>query len=207
MKDNYTYKYDDPDHLYTDPKTGVLRNKLGITDNEILQMTEGIEVGRKLEELEDNPITVKSADTLLTIHGCLFQNLYEWAGKVRAVNISKQGKPFLPVTSFSEGFAYINSLIKEYRSIGSQMNMVAGQLATILDSVNYLHPFREGNGRTQREFIRVLALEKDFLLNLNPAADKSVYECYMKGTIEGDVSMLAELIEKVMIKVWLSEDQ
>lgn len=67
-------------------------------------------------------------------------------------------------------------------------------MAEILDNVNYLHPFREGNGRAQREFLRVLALEKGLSLNLNPPDNKSVYERYMKGTIEGDVNILAELI-------------
>jgi cell filamentation protein len=163
-------------------------------------MTEGIEVGRRLEELEDNPIEVKSANTLLAIHRYLFQDLYDWAGKVRVVNISKQGKPFLSVTSFVEGFAYIDRLLEEYQSVGNQNDVVAKQLAAILDSVNYLHPFREGNGRTQREFIRALALEKGYHLDLNPATDENVYERYIKGTIEGDVPMLSELIKKVMIK-------
>lgn len=63
-----------------------------------------------------------------------------------------------------------------------------------MDNVNYLHPFREGNGRTQREFIRLLALEKGFVLNLNPPDNKSVYYRYMKGTIESETKILAELI-------------
>lgn len=67
-------------------------------------------------------------------------------------------------------------------------------MAEILDNVNYLHPFREGNGRAQREFIRLLALEKGLQLNLNPPDNKTVYERYMKGTIESDVTTLAELI-------------
>jgi cell filamentation protein len=67
-------------------------------------------------------------------------------------------------------------------------------LAEILDNVNYLHPFREGNGRTQREFLRMLALEKGLILNINPPDNKSVYERYMKGTIESDVKTLTELI-------------
>jgi cell filamentation protein len=195
------YKYEDPDHIYTDPDTGILRNKLDIVDDKILQMTESIETGRRLEELEDNPIKIKAADTLLTIHGYIFQDLYDWAGKVRTVNISKQGKPFLPVTSFAEGFIYIDSLLAEYRSSGNQKDIVARQLATILDSVNYLHPFREGNGRTQREFIRLLALEKDFLLDLNTATDEGVYKRYMKGTIEGDILILATLIDEIMIGI------
>lgn len=67
-------------------------------------------------------------------------------------------------------------------------------MAEILDNVNYLHPFREGNRRTQREFLRLLALEKDLTLNLNPPDNKSVFERYMKGTIESDLKTLRELI-------------
>lgn len=67
-------------------------------------------------------------------------------------------------------------------------------MAEILDNVNYLHPFREGNGRAQREFLRLLASEKSLTLNLNPPDIKSVYEKYMKGTIESDLTILTELI-------------
>lgn len=67
-------------------------------------------------------------------------------------------------------------------------------MAEILDNINYLHPFREGNGRTQREFLRLLAVEKGLTLNLNPPDNKSVYERYMKDTIESDVQILTELI-------------
>ena len=72
--------------------------------------------------------------------------------------------------------------------------MISEKLAEILDNINYLHPFREGNGRTQREFLRLLALEKGLTLNLTPPDNKSVYERYMKGTIESDVNTLTELI-------------
>ncbi len=67
-------------------------------------------------------------------------------------------------------------------------------MAEILDNVNYVHPFREGNGRTQREFLRLLALDKSLTLNLNPPNNKSVYERYMNGTIESDITTLTELI-------------
>ncbi len=71
---------------------------------------------------------------------------------------------------------------------------LAQKLAELLDNVNFLHPFREGNGRAQREFIRALALDKRLLLNLNPPDDQSVYERYMQGTINGDVALLSDLI-------------
>ena len=61
-----------------------------------------------------------------------------------------------------------------------------------------MHPFREGNGRTQREFIRLLAIQKGLTLNLNPPDDKSVYERYMKGTIESDLTILTDLIFELL---------
>ena len=63
-----------------------------------------------------------------------------------------------------------------------------------------MHPFREGNGRTQREFLRLLALEKGLELNLNPPDNKSVFERYIKGAIESDVEILTELILELIQK-------
>ncbi len=73
-------------------------------------------------------------------------------------------------------------------------------MAEILDNVNYLHPFREGNGRTQREFLRLLALEKQLILNLNPPNERSVYERYMKGTIDSELNILTDLIYDLIDK-------
>jgi len=72
-------------------------------------------------------------------------------------------------------------------------------LAEILDNVNYLHPFREGNGRTQREFLRLLALEKGLTLHLNTPDKISIYERYMKGTIESNVKTLTALIFELIV--------
>jgi cell filamentation protein len=86
-------------------------------------------------------------------------------------------------------FSFTDDLITEYyQQINSaDISALSRKLAEILDVVNFLHPFREGNGRTQREFTRVLALEKGFVLNLNPADNADVYERYMSGTIDGDI--------------------
>ena len=129
----------------------------------------------------------------------MFQDVYSWAGQKRTVEISKQGKQFFLTAYFDNGFAYIDTLIVGYRKINpSDKPQLALCLADMLDAINYLHPFREGNGRTQREFIRVLALEKGYTLNLNPPDKLDVYERYMSGTIDGDVEKLTVLIEELM---------
>lgn len=190
-----SYKYIDPDYTYTNPKSGLLRNLQDISDSDILLFVESAAVTKRLQELYENPIKVKGVGSLFAIHKLLFQDIYAWAGKKRKVEISKDGKQFFPTTHFDNAFRYIDSLIADYKAIPKNSKKhLAQKLAEILDNVNYLHPFREGNGRTQREFLRLLALEKGLTLNLNPPDNKSVYERYMKGTIEGDLVILTDLI-------------
>lgn len=194
-----SYKYLDPDFTYTYPKTRILRNLQDITDSDILLFVESSAVTKRLQELYENPIKIKSIDSLFEIHRHLFQDIYAWAGKKRLVEISKDGKQFFPTSLFDNAFRYINQLLDEFKKIPkSNKKDLAEKLSEILNNVNYLHPFREGNGRTQREFLRLLALEKGLRLNLNPSDNKSVYERYMKGAIESDVNILAELIYELI---------
>jgi cell filamentation protein len=189
------YKYLDPDYTYTDPKSGVMRNKADIDDERLLVAFESLKVSARLEELRAKPLKIKNTETLLAIHKHLFQDVYSWAGKIRTVEISKAGSPFFSLSHFHQAFPFIDSLIAQYRKIDKgDKPALAHKLAEILDTVNYLHPFREGNGRTQREFLRLLALEKGLELNLNPPDNADIYERYMAGTIGGDVKLLAALI-------------
>jgi cell filamentation protein len=197
VRDNY--KYVDPDYTYTDPTTGLLRNKENIDNDQLLTVFESMKCSERLEELAKNPVKIKNSTSLLDIHHYLFQDVYEWAGQKRTVEISKQGKPFFLTKFFDSGFAYVDNFIVEYHKIDpADKSQLARHLANLLDSINYLHPFREGNGRTQREFLRTLALEKGYTLNLNPPDNADVYGRYMSGTIDGDVDKLAGLIGELL---------
>lgn len=190
-----SYKYVDSNYTYTDPKTGLLRNLQDISDPDVLLFVESGVVTKRLQELYEKPIKIKGTESLFEIHKRLFQDIYAWAGKKRKVEISKDGKQFFPTTHFDNALRYIDLLIADFKKIPKDnKRQLAEKLAEILDNVNYLHPFREGNGRTQREFLRILALDKGLTLILNPPDNKSVYERYMKGTIESDIITLTELI-------------
>jgi cell filamentation protein len=194
MQSNYNYSYIDGLNQYT-YSNGVLKNLANIQEEQALLLYESLKVSKRIEELFVKPIKITNSESLLEIHQYLFQDVYEWAGKIRTVNISKDGKPFFEGERFQTGFQYINSLIVEYSKISSNKDSeIAEKLAEILDNINFMHPFREGNGRTQREFIRTLALQKGFKLNLNPPDNKSIYDRYMKGTIQSDINLLKELI-------------
>jgi len=196
-----SYKYIDPDYTYTDPKTGILKNLVDISDAEDLLFLESVAVTKRINELYNKPIKIIGIESLFSIHQHLFQDIYAWAGKKRIVEISKDGKQFFPTTHFENAFRFIDTLIVDYKKTNkTDINQVVEKLAEILDNVNYLHPFREGNGRAQRELLRLLALEKGITLNLNPADNEKVYERYMQGTINSDVKILKELILELIEK-------
>jgi cell filamentation protein len=192
------YEYIDPEYIYTNPETGVLRNLANISSRNMLTIVETGATTKRTKELEENPLKIKDSKTLLDIHRHLFQDIYQWAG-VRTVEISKGRTPFFPVKRFNTAFLHIDTLIAEYRRIDmTNTPRLAHKLAEILDNINYLHPFREGNGRTQREFLRLLALERKLSLNLNPPDNADVYKRYMSGTIQGDVEKLYLLILEII---------
>lgn len=118
---------------------------------------------------------------------------------MRKVEIIKNGRLFFPLHRFNTGLSYIGGLIAEYKRLErDHKRLLTKNLAKILDAVNHLHPFREGNGRAQREFIRLLALEKDWKLTLNPPDNVSVYVRYMEGTVSGNIELLENLIFEYM---------
>ena len=189
------YKYVDPDYIYTDPQTGILRNLGNIADQGALIFAETASVAKRANELKARPISIESSSTLFAVHRYLFQDIYEWSGEKRTVEISKGGKQFFPLSRFDTALSHIDSLIAAYKHLaGGDKKILSRKLAEILDSINYLHPFRDGNGRAQREFLRLLALEKGWKLNLNPPDNAEVFERYMAGTIDGDIDILTDLI-------------
>jgi len=196
---NNDYKYIDPDHVYTDPNTGVMRNLANITESDALVFTETAVVTKRSAELKIKPIRVLDSRAIFAIHKYLFQDMYDWAGKRRTVEISKGGKQFFPISRFDTALTYIDGLIAEYKRISkTDKTRICRKLAEILDAVNYLHPFREGNGRVQRELLRTLALEKGWKLNLNPPDNIEIYNRYMAGTISGEIAALEKLIFECM---------
>lgn len=95
---------------------------------------------------------------LKAIHGHLFQDVYDWAGQVRTVEINKGGSQFQPVPYIETGMADVHKRIvaaKEFRGLGR--DDFAKQAGQIMGDVNYAHPFREGNGRTQLQYLKQLA--------------------------------------------------
>lgn len=195
------YKYIDPNNLYTYPDSTVLVNKQNITNIEEAYRNEHLFVTRRLADLRLEPIHVYSMSDILAIHNYLFQDVYAWAGQYRKVNISKSGNPFMPIQSFNTAETHMNNLIHSYHQTANSKDEIIMHLSEILDNLNYFHPFREGNGRTQREVIRSLALSKGYSAQIRVEQDDEVYNLYMDGTVHEDLGKLKELLIRILIKL------
>ena len=203
VKNQYEgYKYIDPNNQYTYPdSTTVLVNKQNITNIEEAYRNEHLFVTRRLADLRLEPIQVYSMSDILAIHNYLFQDVYAWAGQYRKVNISKSGNPFMPIQSFNTAETHMNHLIHSYHQTANSKDEIIVHLIEILDNLNYFHPFREGNGRTQREVIRSLALSKGYSAQIRVEQDDEVYNLYMDGTVHEDLGKLKELLIRILIKL------
>lgn len=148
---------DDP-HL--DPASGVLRNRLGITDAVDLARAEAhIAASRELQLLVERPNLGRyDLAHLQAIHRHLFAEVYDWAGEIRTVDIAKGSTNFAPYQHIR---AFADTVFDGLRADHYLRNVDDAQFAakagTLLSDLNALHPFREGNGRTQRSFLNLLA--------------------------------------------------
>ncbi len=156
MPDRYRYDFEH-DNKYCRPGSYVLRNKLGITDEERLRCAEREITAMWLLRLKSEPVRGSfDLDHLRRIHRKMFSDIYPWAGKCRTVDISKGN--FFCRSMFIEEYArdLFSGLAKENYLISREKSGVPERLAYYLSEINVLHPFREGNGRTQRLFIEYL---------------------------------------------------
>ena len=151
------------------PERVVLRNLRDFRDAGVLSEFEAEATARRLRQLEHKPLSgAFDPRHLKAIHHHIFQDVYEWARDFRTVSISKSGDPFaFPqhiVSSLDKTFA---ELKLEGHLAGSDLNASSNRGAYYLGEINAIHPFREGNGRTQREFIRELALLSGLMTDWN----------------------------------------
>ena len=138
--------------------TTCLINKFGITDETKLSEVEADITFAKASKLEENPIDGKlDIEHFKAIHRYLFEDLYDWAGQFRTINISKKGTKFVKTDELENLCVKCFDRIKSsnyFRNISFES--FVENIVDLYCTLNMLHPFREGNGRTERIFIAQL---------------------------------------------------
>jgi cell filamentation protein len=192
----------DADDVYCYPGTNVLCNRAGITNAKELDIYEGEFSTLRTLEIQEKPIVGQfDLAHLQRIHLALFQDVYDWAGKLRTVDISRGNSRFANVR-FIESAAHemFNKLAREHWLKRLDLDQLSARLAHYLSEINVLHPFREGNGRVQRIFISQLSYAAGYQLDYSDLEQDQIYQA-MESAFHGEESNLAGLIQQRLIKI------
>ena len=181
---------------------GVLKNKLGYTNQKDLDDAETIlqtDVYKYFFDLAQTRQFVFGVDLLFEIHKYFFETLYDWAGTVRTVDISKGEMLFAPVRYLANSLEELNHII-QYNTPTSSDNLavLVEKLATIHNEFNVVHPFRDGNGRTIRLFLDLQV----YTLGFDPInyGDREIYlEACIAGASKNNETM-QEIIAVGLVK-------
>lgn len=180
---------------YFDGEHGLLRNRLGIVDPIELKQVEAELTALRLVELQEEPLP-GSYDLvhLQALHRFIFGDVYDWAGELRTVSIGKGDVFCLP--QFIEPYAadvFGGLASKNYLRFRKRAEFLDG-LADLFADVNALHPFREGNGRTQRAFLAQLASDAGWVLRW-AAMDPDENVLVSQRAHRGDRAPLCDMLD------------
>ena len=176
--------------------TTCLINKLDIRDEKQLDIVESHISLAKISLLQQNPLQGEfDFEHYKSIHKFIFEDLYDWAGIVRKVNISKKGTSFAKADEIENiAKACFERLKKRDYFKGLDIETFVDEITDFYCVTNSLHPFREGNGRTQRVFLSQLSENAGYEIDFaNADTDKlmmatiqasSGVDIYLKETLK-----------------------
>ncbi|HLJ27109.1 MAG TPA: Fic family protein [Candidatus Angelobacter sp.] len=190
---------------YLDPQSGILLNKFGLSNQESLNLAEANAVSMRSVLLQLNPVKGNfDSEHLKAIHWYLFRDVYEWAGEFRKVPLAKadyvhlgQITRFTPPELIEPQLGKVfGQLAAEHFLEGLQRRDFARKVAVLLSEINRIHPFREGNGRAQRHFVRQLAESLGYKIHFGVVSKERVIQASILST-KGDVAMMERLLDEI----------
>ena len=184
---------------YVDPETGVLRNLVGATTDQELRGAEGDIVTLAEISLENIPHTINLIE-LCRIHRNLFDKIYDWAGELRTVDIRKGSKEYFLERGYLESGAKF--VFEELRKENCLKDLNRGdfvkRLAYFYEQLNFIHPFREGNGRTQRIFWQRVANEAGYRIDWSKVVGEELNNASLVGRVENNIGPLERMFDKIV---------
>lgn len=203
---------DEPADPYLDPATGILRNLVGaLTQRELDAAESALAHGRGLELL--TPGTARATGDLeefRAIHRHLFQDVYEWAGEIRSVDMRKnvQGAQFfLPVSMIERAAGFSAEQLRDDKMLrGLDRDSFIERLSHHYDQWNYIHPFREGNGRTQRTFWNRIARDAGWRLDWTRTTEQENVAASRAAAENEDLAPLRAMFTRVVVVDELGQD-
>jgi cell filamentation protein len=182
---------------YLFPGTDVLRNKEDIRDARELQAFERIATANRMETLPDDvPVTVEG---YCEIHRYIFQDVYDWAGETRKVDIARSNDLFCLARYVDQELAKRFEAIRRENSLrGLTAQQFVARAAEHLAELNAIHPFREGNGRTQRAFLFILGRQAGHEIDLTRIDPQAWNDASRESFRTGDPAPMRDAIARVV---------
>lgn len=184
---------------YLYPGTEVFKNKLDIRDPKSLEQIELFYIRERMCQQLSKAAQELSYNGFLALHHHLFQDIYTWAGKQRDYTTGRGPAPFAPpehIKAWMED--QFEKLKKENYLRGQSKEQFAEKIAPIINEINAAHPFIEGNGRTQRLWLRIVAEQAGHNLSLKNEDRDSWYDASRIGFEQVNHKPMIELIKKCL---------
>lgn len=198
MSNSYQYAHDS---YYCYENSNVLKNKLGICDSKLLEEKERKIAGLRYIELFQNiPKGEMNFNYLLKIHKFLFQDIYTWAGKIRTVDIAKGNMFCNSRFIYSNATEIFNNLKKEHFLQDLSANELSVKMAYYFSEINALHPFREGNGRTQRAYFSILAQRLGYYLDFSEISQDDMIKASSQSFLK-NYDQINSIFEKALKRI------
>jgi cell filamentation protein len=200
---------DDPEKIdpHYDFEHGILKNVRGIAQRDSLKQFERMKTGAALIRLSMEPVRGGfDVVHLREIHRRIFSSVYPWAGEFRQVNMSRQAShPFATVQQMEGKLEKIfEKLAKDGHLKGLDADDFAVKAGLLLGELNSVHPFRDGNGRVQREFVRELAEEAGHRINWIRISREQMYgasdDNHNLGRVAGLIDVVWSAIEPAPVR-------
>ncbi len=160
-------------YFYPPPDEGTLRNLFDERDARTLDALEYVETMRRQRELLSGDVAIArtyDAEHVRAVHRHLFQDVYEWAGQYRTVELFKGvGRGFAEVRSgeVERYLSDVHRLVAGTAWLELDRDAFGERAATVFAYLNQAHPFREGNGRTSKVFMEHVAERSRFTLDFS----------------------------------------
>lgn len=193
------------DEIYCYPN-GVLKNKLGIMDEDTLSKLEAELTSINLTSFLIKPVKGNlDFKHYKKIHKEIFEDIFVFAGKTRTVSMSKGTTAFCLWMYIDEQCEKLFKLIenelllnKKYKEI--EKKEFINLIAKYMTELNVIHPFREGNGRTLREYFRLLFLKCGYELHYAKCTKEEILEADI-ASFQGNENLLLDLLNKITNKI------
>jgi cell filamentation protein len=188
--------YEATDDPYCYPGTSVLKNRLDLRTQAELDAFETLITTQRADE--PLPAGQLDYDHYRAIHHHLFQDVFDWAGEIRTVRITKGTSTFCyPENIDAQMRSLFGQLAADRHLGGLDPQAFAAKAAHVLSELNAIHPFREGNGRTQNVFLAILAGRAGHPLDFERLDARNMMQA-MISSFGGDEQPLARIIGGLM---------